>query len=52
MNNFLDELQDLGMLLFYTESLSTFIKLKNIVEVNNPTSVAAHIDKMSDILEE
>lgn len=51
-NNFLDELQDLGMLSFYTESLSTFIKLKNIVEVSNPTSVAAHIDKMSDILEE
>lgn len=52
VNNFLDELQDLGVLSVNTESLSTFIKLNNIVEVSNPTSVAAHIDKMSDILEE
>lgn len=52
VNNFLDELLDLGMLSFYTESLSTFIKLNNIVEVSNPTSVAAPIGKMSDILEE
>lgn len=52
VNNFLDELQDLGMLSFYTESLSTFIKLKNIVEVNNPTSVAVPISKISNILEE
>lgn len=51
VNNFLDELQDLGVLSVNTESLSTFIKLKNIVEVNNPTSVAAPIGKMSDILE-
>lgn len=52
VNNFLYELQDLGVLSVNTESLSTFIKLNNIVEVSNPTSVAAHIDKMSDILEE
>ena len=52
VNNFLDELQDLGVLSFYTESLSTFGKLNNIVEVNNPTSVAAPIGEMSDILKE
>jgi len=52
VNNFLDELQDLGVLSLYTESLSTFIKLNNIVEVNIPTSVATPIGEMSDILEE
>ena len=52
VNNFLDELQDLGVLSVYTESLSTFVKLNNIEDVNNSISVPSPHGERSYISEE
>ena len=52
VNNFLEELKDLGVLSVYTESLSTFVKLNNIEEVNNSISVPSPHGERSYISEE
>ena len=52
VNNFLEELKDLGVLSVYTESFSTFVKLNNIEEVNNSISVPSPHGERSYISEE